>query len=101
MGYTDYPEWLRAAPARGLVDDLLLSPAALYREYDDSGRAAAAWEAHLAGADYANEIGRYVTVELRLRQLLAGTHRPQLPESGIFARARRPPDRRSASIEGR
>ena len=100
VGYTDYPRWLRAEPARTLVDELLLSPAALYRVYDDSGRAATAWEAHLAGADHANELGRYMTVELRLRQLLAGTHRPQLPAPTTFARARRPPDRPSTSAEG-
>jgi len=100
IGYTDYPQWLRAAPARALVEDLLLSPSALYREYEDSGRVAALWDAHLRGADHAKEIGRYFTVELRLRQLLAGMHRPELSAPGIFARARRPPVRRSALAEG-
>jgi len=100
LGYTDYPEWLRAAPARSLVEELLLSPAALYREYDGSQRAAVAWDAHLRGVDNANEISRYVTVELRLRQLLAGTHRPHLAASDIFAHARRPPDRPTACAEG-
>ena len=100
VSYTDYPAWLRTAPAPALVKELLLTPSALLTEYTGPERLTAAWEAHLCGADRANEIGRYVTVELRLRQLLAGTHRPSFPESSIFARARRVPARQPGRAEG-
>ena len=100
-GSTDYPKWLRGAPARAFVDDLLPSPSSLYREHEGSERAVAVWEAHLAGADHASEIGRYLTVEPRLRQFPAGTNRLRLSASGVFARAWRRPARRSAAAGGR
>lgn len=91
VGLTNYPAWLRAASARRQVENLLLDPSALYREYDNSGRAEQAWTDHLHGADRANEIGRYMTVELRLRQLLDGSFRPASAAPSVFARERRRP----------
>ena len=35
--YADHPSWLRAEPARSLVEKLVITPAALHREYDHSG----------------------------------------------------------------
>jgi len=97
--YADYPAWLRAEPARGLVEKLVVTPSALHREYDHSGRAAVLWDEHLHGADHAVAIGRYLTVELRLRQLFEGTYRPELGAASIYARERRvssSPEARSA-----
>ena len=78
VSYADYPAWLRVAPARDLIERVLLVPDALHREYDPSGTVDRLWAEHLAGADHAHLLGRYLTVELRLRQLLAGEFRPPL-----------------------
>jgi asparagine synthase (glutamine-hydrolysing) len=93
-GYTDYPSWLRVDPARELIERLLLGPDSLLREHDPLGRTTTLWHEHLAGrSDNADKIGRALTCELRLRQLLAGSHRPAPPDARQFAAARRSPAR--------
>jgi len=89
--YADYPAWLRIGPARALVEQLVITSSALHREYDHSGRAARLWDEHLRGADHSVAIGRYLTVELRLRQLFEGTYRPELGAASLYTRERRLP----------
>jgi len=87
-GYADYAAWLRAEPARSFIEQTVLDPAALHRRYDPQGRVERLWAAHQAGADRSRELGRYVTAEVRLRQIFEGTFRPDLGAASLYEDAR-------------
>ena len=87
-GYADYPAWLRAEPARGLIERILLAPDGLLRTYDSSGRVDDLWAALQAGADNSRILGRYLTAELRLRQTFEGTFRPALGPVSLYRTAK-------------
>lgn len=87
-GYADYAAWLRAEPARSFIEQTVLAPAALHRRYDPQGRAEQLWAAHQAGADWSRELGRYVTAEVRLRQVFEGTFRPVLGAASLYKTAK-------------
>ena len=72
----DYAAWLRQPPARDWIATCLLDRDALYLEYLDRHQVQETWEAHLAGRDRTVELGRYMTVEIFLQQVLARRWRP-------------------------
>lgn len=67
--YADYGAWLLTEPSRRFVERLLLNPSSLAAEYLPFGAAQSAWEALLAGRDTTDLLGRYLTMEIWLRQV--------------------------------
>lgn len=67
--YTDYPDWIRAQPARAFFEALLSDPHARILEHVPRARIMDDLSAHIAGANRAPILCRYLTVELWLRQV--------------------------------
>jgi asparagine synthase (glutamine-hydrolysing) len=74
--YTDYDDWLRQEPGRSIFSALLFDREALYPEYVDRQEVVRLWKEQLAGVDWADELCRYVTFELWLRQVFRNEFRP-------------------------
>ena len=72
IGYTDYPFWIRGDPARTFFSDLLTSKSAMLYEYIDPNMVTAHLSRHFAGLDYTELLGRYVTLEIWMRQFFKG-----------------------------
>lgn len=76
-GYANYPRCLREEPGRTFVNDLLTAPESLYRDVvPDPDGALAAWHRHLAGVDETDTVFHHATLEVWLRQVYRGEHRP-------------------------
>lgn len=75
--FADYDHWLALPPARSFVEELLLSPSALYRGYLSHETAVALWNRHLSRGFDADIVCRYLTFEIWLQQLFNGTYRSQ------------------------
>lgn len=73
--YADYADWLRREPARSFCAALLEDPSALYAEYVPRERAAAVLASHSKGRDRSEELGRFMTFEIWLRQVFRGEYR--------------------------
>jgi len=71
-GYTDYPSWLRAEPARSLSSTLLCDDDAAHLEFVPRGTAPRLLEEHWTGLNHAETIGRLLTLEIWLRQAVRG-----------------------------
>jgi asparagine synthase (glutamine-hydrolysing) len=66
---TNYAAWLRENPARFVIKNLLCSPNARFGSFVSPRTFSNLWADHLSGADNSEHIGRYLTMELYLRQL--------------------------------
>ncbi|MEW6753779.1 MAG: asparagine synthase-related protein [Candidatus Latescibacterota bacterium] len=75
-GSVDYPAWLRQEPARTLCARVLLAPDALFPDFLPHKRVVRAWHEHQAGVDRTAALGRYLTLEVMLRQFLQGAWLP-------------------------
>lgn len=73
--YADYAGWLRREPARSFCNALLQDSSALYAGYVPRERAAAVLASHTKGRDRAEELGRFMTFEIWLRQVFTGEYR--------------------------
>jgi len=80
-GFAGYAPWLRDKPARYLIDALLLPNNAQHRAFVEP--AGDLWRKHLAGEDHTEHIGRYLTLELYLRQVHDGS--PRTLEDALHA----------------
>jgi asparagine synthase (glutamine-hydrolysing) len=84
IDYTDYPTWIRQEPARSFCSALLSDPSALYREFFDREKVTGVLERHLRGENLINELSRYLTLEIWLRQVFEARFRT---EDGIEGEA--------------
>ena len=75
-GYTDYDRWLRQEPALSSFTKLLFDSQALYPEYVEREGVVRLWKEHQLGADWADQLCRYATFELWLRQVFCDEFRP-------------------------
>jgi len=91
VGHVDSAAWLRVAPAPAQFEEIALPPAAPHRGFDASPRIDKPWAAHVAGADNDSALGRYLTVDLRLRQIFEGTFRPPLGPASLCVTAKAVP----------
>ena len=85
--FADYDAWLRVEPARSLVETTLKRPDALLWDYVDHAlveRDLLAFAQRRLGPE---QILRYVTAEVWLRQLLTGEFRPRTAQRSDFAAA--------------
>jgi asparagine synthase (glutamine-hydrolysing) len=86
--YTDYANWIRREPARSFFESALRARGALYAEYVPRERFEAVLASHLRGRDRSEELGRFLTFEVWLRQVFEGEFRtaqealPLLVEAG-------------------
>lgn len=78
--YGDYNAWLRRAPARDIVDAILMAQDALYPGLVSRETVAGDWRRLQDGADIAPRIGRYLTLEIWLQQAYNGRLRDAPPE---------------------
>jgi asparagine synthase (glutamine-hydrolysing) len=76
FNYTDYATWLRAEPSRSLAKEILNNPAGLYREFVSADQVGRAVDNHMRGEDCADELGRYLTLEVWLQQVFRSRFRP-------------------------
>lgn len=67
--YVRYAEWLRTSPAFQTIENLLFSPEAALPDFLDRGEIRRLWSEHMSGANHAEKLCAYVTIELWLRQL--------------------------------
>ena len=75
--YVNYPQWIRQSPARGIFDQILRSPSALFQHYLPREKVIMELEKHLQGQDFSKQLCRYLTFEIWLQQLFSGNYRPQ------------------------
>lgn len=75
--YADYADWLRREPARSFCAALLQDPSAHYAEYVPREQAAAVLAGHAKGRDRSEELGRFMTFEIWLRQVFRGEYREE------------------------
>jgi len=75
--YTNYDVWIRQEPARPTFSTLLFDRKALYPEYVDRDQVRYLWQQERARLDWANQVCKYVTFELWLRQVFKNEFRPQ------------------------
>ncbi len=74
--FTDYPEWIRAQPARAFFEKLLLSKKALYPQFIDERRILHYLTDHMKRQkNYHNELCLVLTFELWLQQVFEGKYR--------------------------
>ncbi|BCS94666.1 hypothetical protein DSLASN_02980 [Desulfoluna limicola] len=70
VDYTDYPEWIRQEPARGLFSEILLNKSSLYPEYIDSKMVHGHLHDHMTHkSNHHNELCLYLTFEVWLQQI--------------------------------
>jgi len=72
---TDYPNWLRAEPARTFVNDLFTSSRAIYPDFISRNQVLGDWERHLSGSDHSTTVCKYLTLELWLQQIYEKKYR--------------------------
>jgi asparagine synthase (glutamine-hydrolysing) len=84
--FHDYPNWLRAEPAVTFFRDLLTSRDSLYQDYVPRRIVVEALARRKAGLDNSKQLGRYVTLEIWLRQLFMDEFRPHLQARGEGSR---------------
>jgi Asparagine synthase (glutamine-hydrolyzing) len=72
--------WLRMAPSRSIIGELLGTSNALYTEYIDKKTVEKAWRAHLSGNDKTEDICRYATLEIWLQQIFLKNLRPEIDD---------------------
>ncbi|MBF5042764.1 hypothetical protein FGE12_10170 [Aggregicoccus sp. 17bor-14] len=75
QAYTDYPTWIRQAPARELFERLLAHPEALHAQYVSADTVRARLAAHFGGEDHSEYLCRVATLEVWLQQVYAGRYR--------------------------
>jgi len=78
-GYPDYDRWIRREPAKTFFYKALTAPDALYVEYLPIGRVKDALERHFNGENHSMALGRYLTLEIWLRQLVEGKYMEDNP----------------------
>ncbi|MBN1576240.1 MAG: hypothetical protein JW913_06810 [Chitinispirillaceae bacterium] len=78
VGYTDYPDWIRREPARKFFSDVLTSKTALLHNFINARTIERRLSRHFSGADYSEVLGRYVTIEVWMRQFFEGGVREAL-----------------------
>ena len=69
LNYTNYPAWIRHAPAREFFTGLLTEKNALIFDFVDPSVIRRCLDRHLGGLNFAEQIGRYATFELWLQRL--------------------------------
>lgn len=70
--FTDYNRWMRADPARKQIQQILLNPEALYREYLPASEVIAIVRKHMEGRANYEVLSLLLTFEIYLQQILAG-----------------------------
>lgn len=73
--YADYANWIRREPASSFFAKLLQDPSALYAEYIPRDQVIHTWERHMKGRDRTDDLGRFLTFEIWLRQVFKGEYR--------------------------
>ncbi|MDT5271969.1 MAG: hypothetical protein QOH49_4155 [Acidobacteriota bacterium] len=86
--YADYANWLRREPARSFCGALLGDASALYADYVPRERAGAVLASHMKGRDRSEELGRFITFEIWLRQVFLSEYREAGAQSLKLAAAR-------------
>ena len=86
--FADYADWIRKGPARSFFGALLESPSALYAEYLPREQVRAVWASHLKGRDRSDELCRFLTFEVWLRQVFNGEYRSASEARPLTAEAR-------------
>jgi asparagine synthase (glutamine-hydrolysing) len=66
----EYDEWMRRSPAVELIESVLMSPSALYPDYTDRNKVHSTYKEHLSGKNNSRLLGRYITFEVWLQQIL-------------------------------
>lgn len=79
--YADYANWMRQEPARSLLGELLLGTSALHAEYVPREQVGAVMASHMKGRDRSEELCRFLTFEIWLRQVFLGEYRAAEAES--------------------
>jgi asparagine synthase (glutamine-hydrolysing) len=85
--YAHYADWIRKEPARSFFGAMLENPSALYAEYTPREQVAAVWASHLKGRDRADELCRFLTFEVWLRQVFEGEYRTAQEALPLMAEA--------------
>ena len=75
IGYVDYDRWMTTA-SRPYIEGLAGDPEALYQRYASRDEALRLWRRALRGEGQVKDIGRYLTLEIWLRQVFRGEGRP-------------------------
>ena len=75
VGYVDYARWMTTT-SRASIEAVLTDPDALYRRHASPEQALELWRRVLGGEDKVKEVGRYLTLEIWLRQVFLGEGRP-------------------------
>ena len=67
--FTDYPSWIRSEPARSLFEETLTAADSPLCTYIDRTRVQKALRQHLGGANRAELLGRYLTLDVWLKYI--------------------------------
>ena len=76
--YVHYAEWLRTAPALQTIENLLFAPNVALPDFIDKSLMERTWREHMAGADRAETICGYATIELWLSRIFHTKQQAQL-----------------------
>jgi len=82
--FTNYPSWLREPNTQTVINTLLNTPTAQFSTITSPDTFKQLWADHLSGQDHSDQIGRYLTLELYLRQVFNNRYRTHEETQSLF-----------------